>query len=141
MFAILDTNHLRELVLRTSLEGHRLRSRIKAEKAAVFVGIVVVEESMQGWMALLKRCTALSEQVDAYAQMQKSLETAMHLGVLPFDHDASAIFEGLRRAHRRIGTMDLKIAATCLAHDVALLSRNLVDFQDIPGLRVQNWLD
>ena len=96
---------------------------------------------MQGWMALLNRCTAGPTQVEAYAQMQESLETAVHLGVLPFDHDAAAIFEGLRHNHRRIGTMDLKIAATCLAHDVTLLSRNLVDFQDIPGLRVENWLD
>ena len=39
----------------------RLRDRLKAERAAVFVGIVVIEESMQGWMALLKHCTAGTE--------------------------------------------------------------------------------
>lgn len=41
----------------------------------------------------------------------------------------------------RIGTMDLKIAAICLAHDATLLTRNLVDFEKVPGLRVENWLD
>ncbi len=37
--------------------------------------------------------------------------------------------------------MDLKIAAICVTHDILLLSRNLLDFQKVPGLRVENWLD
>lgn len=41
----------------------------------------------------------------------------------------------------RVGAMDLKIASICLAHDCLLLSRNLVDFAKVPGLRVGNWLD
>ena len=36
---------------------------------------------------------------------------------------------------------DLKIAAICLAHDATLLTRNLVDFEKVPGLRVENGLD
>lgn len=141
MFAVLDTNHLRELVSRTSVLGARLRERIAAEEADVFAGIVVVEEAMQGWMALLNRLTAGPDQVDVYSHMKESLEAAVKLGVLPFDQDAATIFLGLRRAFRRLGTMDLKIAAICLAHDVTLLSRNLGDFKPIPGLRVENWLD
>ena len=37
--------------------------------------------------------------------------------------------------------MDLKIAAIALSHAALLLSRNLVDFTRVPGLRVENWLD
>ena len=141
MLAILDTNHLRELVSQSSTLGGRLRDRIEAEGAEVFVGIVVVEEAMHGWMALLNRLIAGPDQVEVYAHMKMSLEAAVKLGVLPFDQDAAAIFVGLRRTFRRLGTMDLKIAAICLAHDVTLLSRNLADFNGIPGLRVDNWLD
>ena len=36
--------------------------------------------------------------------------------------------------------IDLKIAAICLVHDALLLTRNLVDFEKVPGLRVENWL-
>jgi tRNA(fMet)-specific endonuclease VapC len=37
--------------------------------------------------------------------------------------------------------MDLKIAATALVNDALLLSANRRDFERVPGLRVENWLD
>jgi predicted nucleic acid-binding protein len=39
------------------------------------------------------------------------------------------------------GTRDLKIAATALATHSLLLSANRTDFQRVPGLRVENWLE
>ncbi|MEO5802504.1 MAG: type II toxin-antitoxin system VapC family toxin, partial [Verrucomicrobiota bacterium] len=41
----------------------------------------------------------------------------------------------------RIGSMDLKIACIALAHDATLLTRNVNDFSQVPGLRVENWLE
>ncbi len=35
---------------------------------------------------------------------------------------------------------DLKIAAITLNHDAILLSRNLKDFEQVPGLKVEDWL-
>jgi tRNA(fMet)-specific endonuclease VapC len=61
--------------------------------------------------------------------------------VVPFDEAAARQFDELRRQKLRIGTMDLKIAATALVNDSLLLSANLVDFERVPGLRVENWLD
>ncbi len=140
MIAILDTNHLRELVSESSDPGKRLWERIDENDAEVFASIVVVEESIQGWLALLRRHDAGPGQVGVYARMQETLEAAVGLGILPFDVDAAEIFVELRRSFRRHGTMDLKIAAICLAHDAILLTRNHVDFRDIPSLRVQDWL-
>jgi tRNA(fMet)-specific endonuclease VapC len=37
--------------------------------------------------------------------------------------------------------MDLKIAATALVRGALLLSANRRDFDRVPGLRVENWLD
>jgi predicted nucleic acid-binding protein len=34
----------------------------------------------------------------------------------------------------------LKIAAICSVHDATLLSSNLVDFEQVPGLRVEDWV-
>jgi tRNA(fMet)-specific endonuclease VapC len=48
---------------------------------------------------------------------------------------------GQFRAQRiRIGTQDLKIAAIALANDALLLSANLRDFEQVPNLRIENWL-
>jgi tRNA(fMet)-specific endonuclease VapC len=38
-------------------------------------------------------------------------------------------------------TMDLKIAAIALVNQVLFLSANLRDFEQVPGLRVENWLE
>ncbi len=141
MFVVLDTNHLRELVSSTSSAGLRLKERIASENAEAFTSIVVLEESMQGWMALLNRLKAGPDQVDVYARMQSALETAVKLGVLPFDQDSATIFAELRRVLRRHGTMDLKIASIALTHEAMLLTRNVEDFREIPDLQVQNWLD
>lgn len=140
MFAVLDTNHLREFVSASAL-GHRLRDRIREHSAEIFTCIVVIEESMQGWLSLLHRSEPGHDQVAIYEAMQSTLIGSMKLGVLPFDTDAATLFAGLRPMFRRRGTMDLKIAATCLVHDALLLTRNTSDFANVPGLHVENWLD
>lgn len=59
--------------------------------------------------------------------------------VVPFDEPAGVEYQRLRRARIRIGTMDLKIAAIVLSRNGLLLSLNLTDFGQVPGLQVDNW--
>lgn len=61
--------------------------------------------------------------------------------LLEWDHDTAAIFVRLRAEGVRIATLDLRIACIALAYQATLLSRNLGDFRQVPGLRVENWLD
>lgn len=79
-------------------------------------------------------------QTTAYGQFLKSLETFVKFAILPFDEDAARVFERLQEQRIRIGTMDLKLASICLAHEATLLTRNLVDFLKVPALRADNWL-
>ncbi len=37
---------------------------------------------------------------------------------------------------QQIGDLDILIAATCLEHNLTLLTRNLKDFQQIPNLKL-----
>lgn len=37
--------------------------------------------------------------------------------------------------------MDLLIATTALTYDLTLVTHNVADFQNIPGLRVVDWLE
>ncbi len=140
MVVILDTNHFRELV-EAGVLGRRLLARIEENQAEVFTCIVAAEETLRGWMALLNQQKPGPDQIAAYVEFQRSLETLAYFTIMPFDHETADHFVRLRSQFPRHGTMDLKIAAICLAHDTLLLSRNLQDFEKIPGLKVENWLD
>ncbi len=137
---VFDTNHIRELV-EEGLLGRRLLARINEGQADVFTCIVVTEESIRGWFALLNREKPGHDQLDAYLELKRSIETLTHFDILGFDREAADEFVKLRKLLPRVGTMDLKIAAICIAHDATLLTRNLVDFVQVPGLRVENWLE
>jgi tRNA(fMet)-specific endonuclease VapC len=41
-----------------------------------------------------------------------------------------------RQIRQQIGDMDILIAATCLEHDLTLLTRNRKDFRQIPNLKL-----
>jgi tRNA(fMet)-specific endonuclease VapC len=140
MFVVLDANHFTEFANATPL-GRQLMARIKKHHAEVFSCIVAAEESLRGWLALVRSRTNGLNQMEPYARLLTCIETLNQFTILPFDKEAALAFHRLQKEHSRTGTMDLKIAAICLAHDAMLLTRNLVDFQHIPGLRVENWLD
>ncbi|MDB6139529.1 MAG: hypothetical protein JWO94_2601 [Verrucomicrobiaceae bacterium] len=140
MFAVLDTNHFREYTHGTTL-GATLRARIIAEQPDLFTCIVAAEESLSGWIALVRKSRAGLAQLDGYQRLHACIDTLGKLSLLPFDQEAATIFQALAQAYPRIGRMDLKIAAICITHDALLLSRNLGDFAQIPGLHVANWLD
>ena len=52
-------------------------------------------------------------------------------------------FDRLRQNKKlkRIGRSDLLIAAITLANRATLVTRNLKDFRQVPGLQVENWAD
>lgn len=140
MFVILDTNHYREMLLGTPL-GDGLTARMQENDADVFTSIVTVQEITQGWTSEINRRKSGRDQIKAYAQFENAIHDFADITILPFDQEAAEEFHRLEKLRIRIGTMDLKIAAIAKSHEALLLSRNLVDFQQVPGLRVENWLD
>ncbi len=59
--------------------------------------------------------------------------------MLPFDASAGTVFDQLKASKVRIGTMDLRIAATALAHNLVVVTRNARDFAQVPGLVIEDW--
>lgn len=140
MIAVADTNHLSELD-RNPRAAANFETRRLARKLEVFTTIISVQEITKGWLALLNRSLPPQEQVAVYSRFQRSIEVLRDWDILPFDKEAAAQLAVLQRTPLRIGTMDLRIAAICLAHHAILLTRNVRDFDSIPGLQVENWLD
>jgi tRNA(fMet)-specific endonuclease VapC len=60
--------------------------------------------------------------------------------ILEWDAAAVNVYESLRTAGVRVGTMDTKIASIALANNATLLTRNTNDFNRIPGLNIEDWL-
>lgn len=140
MFVVLDTNHFREVAGATARAAHFSR-RAEVERAEVFLSIITVQEATNGWLALINRLNAGRDQVRGYASFQKTITAFHKFTILAFDAEAAELFHRLKSEHPRTGTMDLKIAAICMAHEATLLTRNVADFENISGLRVENWLD
>lgn len=137
---VLDTDHLSVLEWEASSNTQRLLERLSliAPDEAVTT-IINFEEQMRGWLAYLSRARTLTRQVEAYRRLKRHLDNYRKIIVLEFDLRAAIEFQRLRKRHRTLGTMDLKIAAIALTNDATLLSRNLTDFRKIPELKVEDW--
>jgi len=59
--------------------------------------------------------------------------------ILQYDAKSDDIYESLKAQRVRIGTQDLRISSDVLSCDGILLTRNLQDFEKVPGLKIQNW--
>ncbi len=81
MFVVLDTNHYDELA-NDSVFGRNARRRIESHLADVFISVVSVQESVQGWMALINRKRPGHEQVHAYARFQNCIEVLTKVTIL-----------------------------------------------------------
>ena len=137
---VLDTDHLTEYQKGTAPEAHRLKQRLDDTAESYATTIITVEEIMRGWMAAIRSIHDPRRQISAYGKLRQLFRFFATWNVLDWDDDAAEAFEALKRAKTRIGTMDLKIASICLANNATLLSRNRKDFDNVPGLRVEDWL-
>lgn len=127
---MLDTNVLSDLIRQpTGPIFDRLRE-LAAD--AVCTSIVVACELRFG--ARRKGSDVLS------ARVEQLLST---LPVLPMDEPADRHYAEIRAALERAGTPigghDLLIAAHARSRDVALVTRNLREFERVPGLRIEDW--
>ncbi len=138
---LLDTDHLTVLKYPENPQCARLTARMAASADLDFVSTIVnAEEQLRGWLAEINRQRTPQQQVFAYEHLRGLLDFLRRFSLLAFDGRAADELERLRKAKVRIGSMDLKIACIALTHNAVLLSANLQDFQQVPGLRVENWL-
>lgn len=138
---LLDTDHL-SVFLETRNAAHtRLLARIDAVPEEVALPIITIEEQLRAWLAQIRRTNDVHRQIVPYLRLAHVFRFTQKWRVVDWNERAADHFEGLRSIRIRIGTQDLKIAAIALANDAVLLSANLRDFEQVPGLRVENWLD
>ena len=121
--------------------GHLpLRARLASyPPETVAVSAVTVEEMLRGRLALLARRSDGEARVHAYAKLLETVQFFSTIPVVPFDMACEHQFQALRAMRLRVGSQDLRIAATALVHNVVLITRNRRDFEPVPGLRLDDW--
>ena len=76
------------------------------------------------------------------SQLEELLQVVTFLPfAAPEARAAAEIRAGLQAKGTPIGPYDVLIAATALANNATLVSRNLKEFRRIPGLHVVDWYD
>jgi len=138
---LLDTDHVSVLKMPPSDRRNRLVGRMASRPDESFSIPVVTEETMRGWLSALAKEKTAKRQVFAYRELGDMFRFFSKYVIAPFDDPAADRFDSLRTAKVRIGTRDLKIAAIALVQDALLLTANKRDFEQVPGLRFENWMD
>jgi tRNA(fMet)-specific endonuclease VapC len=127
---MLDTNALSELV--RNPHGPLARKLTAQDPDAVCTSIVAACELRFG--ARRKGSAPLTQRVEQLLQA---------MTVLPLDTPADEHYADIRATLERIGTPigshDLFIAAHARSRGMTLLTRNLREFQRVPGLTVEDW--
>jgi tRNA(fMet)-specific endonuclease VapC len=123
---LLDTDHM-------SLHerGHLpLRARLASfPPEEVAVSVVTVEEMLHGRLAILAQCSAGEARVHAYTKLLETVQFFSTIPVVPFDMACEQQFQALRAMRLRVGSRDLRIAATALVYRVVFITRNRRDFE------------
>jgi tRNA(fMet)-specific endonuclease VapC len=133
---LLDTDHLTLYD-----QGHpQLTQRLAMHpKDTIGVSVVTVEESLRGRLGALNRSLDGPTRIRRYAQLVRTVQLFCQLPLVHFVQASENSFQQLRAMRPRIGTQDQKIAATALANNLTLLTRNRRDFAQIPGLLLDDW--
>jgi tRNA(fMet)-specific endonuclease VapC len=138
---LLDTDHVSILRMPPSERQTRLVERMALASHELFaIPIVVVEETMRGWLAAIAKERIARRQVSAYRELSSLFSFFAAFPIAPFDQAAADRFDSLQAAKVRIATRDLKIAAISEACNGLLLTANRRDFEKVPGLRFEDWL-
>lgn len=140
MAYLLDTDHFSLLQGREEPASTHLERRLKSvSRSLVKTSIVSFEEQARGWLAWLRRARKPADLLKGYDFLHQLLRDYSSIEVLPFDAVALAELQRLQSARVKIGTGDLRIAAIALVHSATVLTRNLRDFRQVPGLSVEDW--
>lgn len=145
MTHLLDTDHVSILSQQTGREWPIVVAHVNAAgQANVGISIVSFHEQVIGCHAKLNQARRSAELVRWYQLLLDILDMFAAMNVVPFDAAAVAELDTLLALNLRVNQKDLRIkdlriAATALANNLTLVTRNVSDFDRVPNLRLEDW--
>jgi len=133
---VLDTDHL-SLNLHGHLQIRKRLTQISPNDLAIM--IITAEEQLRGRLAQVSKAATGEARSTAYHFLRKAIIDLAKLNILDYDAMSESIYQELRRRRLRVGSQDLRIAAVTLANNSVLVTRNRIDFSQVPGLTLEDW--
>jgi tRNA(fMet)-specific endonuclease VapC len=137
---LLDTDTLTHLHAGNSNVIDRLKSVADTD---IGITIITKVEILRGRIDYVLKAETGANLLKAQELLFRTEQLLNDLAIVPIDRPASIEFDRLRAESkfRKIGRADLLIASITLANRATLVTRNLRHFKQIPGLRLENWVD
>jgi tRNA(fMet)-specific endonuclease VapC len=136
---VLDTD-----ILTLAFSGHpSVSQRIKTAPEIPAISVVSRIEVLQGRFDFLLKAANAEQLLGAQDRLAVADRNLAGYAIVPFNEMAAGEIDRLRQDKKlkKIGRKDLLIAAIALVHRATLVTRNLRDFRQVPGLRLENWAD
>ena len=120
-----------------------LARRKQFDPLQIATTIITRIEILRGRFDFVLKAADGSQLLRAIHLLARTEELLRQIPVLPFEDQAAALFDRLRRnkSLKKIGRADLLIAATALANGATVVTRNVRHFRQIHGLMVETWVD
>lgn len=133
---VLDTDHLS-----LNLRGHQ---QVRERLAQIFpddlaITIITAAEQLRGRLAQVSKAATGDARSTAYQFLRKAIIDLAKLNILDYDATSESIYQELKRQRLHVGSQDLRIAAVTLANHGILVTRNRIDFVQVPGLTLEDW--
>jgi tRNA(fMet)-specific endonuclease VapC len=137
---LLDTDTLTHLHAGNPNLVERLKSITDVE---VGITIITKVEVLRGRIDYLLKAETGANLLKAQELLFRTEALLNDLLIVPIDRVAAIEFDRLRDVSkfRKVGRADLLIASITLANRATLVTRNLRHFKQIPGLKLENWVD
>ena len=131
---LLDTNICSYLISSTEPYSQNILSHLtKHGKKDIFISSITIAEMFYG----------IENSTQKELNLRLMGDFISNFGVLDFTSECAAGYGKIRlemkNKNRRIGDMDMLIAAVALSNDLVLVTNNEKDFKDISELRMENW--
>ncbi|MBI3412171.1 MAG: type II toxin-antitoxin system VapC family toxin [Planctomycetes bacterium] len=140
MPVLLDTDHLSVLQWQEQPACDRLLERLDQLAADdMATSIVRFHEQVQGWLAYINRGRKPQQIIAAYEKLEIIWRWFLKMNVASYTSEAQLCCSQIKRQCPRIRAMDLRIASIAITTEATLLTRNLRDFRQVPGLHCEDW--
>jgi tRNA(fMet)-specific endonuclease VapC len=121
--------------------GHpRIAERVdQCKPGEVATTVISVDEQLRGWFSLVRKAKHPKQLAFAYERLSRSVSLLSKMRILTYTENAIASYDGLKKSKVSPGGNDLRIAVIALEFGGVVVTRNVTDFQVVPGLLVEDW--